>query len=324
MEPSGETMQQILVAVKGAGDLATGVIHRLARAGFAVMATELPQPTVLRRTVAFAEAIALGQMTVEDITARYITSIEDITPTLATGLVPIMIDPDGTVLKQIHPTVLVEATLSKRNTGITIADAPIVIALGPGYEAGKDVHAVIETNRGHNLGCVYLQGHTEPNTGVPGAIGGYTAERLLRAPCAGTLYGLRQIGDTVRAGEIVAVIETNQAGDQPGQTGGPAHAEAPIHAPWHAQGVPLLWTERRAIAVSHSSGTPCACHATVVAAISGILRGLVRDGLVVSAGMKIGDIDPRAVREHCFTISDKSRAVAGGVLEAVMYLLRQL
>ena len=323
MEPSGESLQ-ILVAVKGAGDLATGVIHRLARAGFAVMATELPQPTVLRRTVAFAEAIALGQMTVEDITARYITSIEDIPATLTSGLVPIMIDPDGTVLKQIHPTVLVEATLSKRNTGITMADAAIVIALGPGYEAGKDVHAVIETNRGHNLGRVYLQGYAEPNTGVPGAIGGYTAERLLRAPCAGTLYGLRQIGDTVQAGETVAVIETDQGGDQPGQTGDPAHAEVPTHAPWHAQGVPLLWTERRAIAVSHSSGTPCACHATVAAAISGTLRGLVRDGLVVSAGMKIGDIDPRAVREHCFTISDKSRAVAGGVLEAVMYLLRQL
>src|SRR5205814_3006473 len=103
--------------------------------------------------------------------------------------------------------VLVEATLSKYNSGITMLDAPILIALGPGYEAGKDVHAVIETNRGHNLGRVYLQGFAEPDTGVPGTIGGYASERLLRAPCAGTLYGLRKIGDQVQAGETVAVVK---------------------------------------------------------------------------------------------------------------------
>ncbi len=267
--------QRVLVAVKGAGDLATGVMHRLYRAGFTVMATELPQPTVLRRTVAFAEAVILGQMTVEGITACCASSVEEVQATLANGLIPIVVDPDGIVLRQVQPQVLVEATLSKYNSGITINDAPIVIALGPGYEAGKDAHAVIETNRGHNLGRVYLQGCAEPDTGVPGTIGGYANERLLRAPCAGTLYGIRQIGDQVQAGETVAVVKSGE------------------------------------------SATP------ITAAISGILRGLVRDGLAVKTGMKVGDIDPRAVREHCFTISDKSRAVGGGVLEAVMYLLRQ-
>src|SRR5579884_2921351 len=262
-----------LVAVKGAGDLATGVIHRLVRSGFPVIATELPQPTVLRRTVAFAEAVSLGEMTVEGITARRADSIEGIQAALKRSLVSVVVDPDGILLKQMQPVVLVEATLSKRNSGITIADAPIVIALGPGYKAGRDAHAVIETNRGHNLGRVYLQGEAEPDTGVPGAIGGYSAERLLRAPHAGTLYGRRQIGDTVAAGETVAAVEAD--------------------------------------------GTT----APVIAAISGILRGLVRDGLPVHAGMKVGDIDPRAVREHCFTISDKSRAVAGGVLEALLALL---
>src|SRR5438067_8290173 len=148
----------ILVVVKGAGDLATGVIHRLVRSGFAVMATELAQPTVLRRTVAFAEAVTLGQMTVEDVTAQLVKSSEDIQSAIDNGLVPLVVDPDGTILKQMHPTVLVEATLSKFNSGVTMQDAPIVIALGPGYEASKDVHAVIETNRGHNLGRVYLQG----------------------------------------------------------------------------------------------------------------------------------------------------------------------
>jgi xanthine dehydrogenase accessory factor len=272
-------MQNSLVAVKGAGDLATGVIHRLSRAGFAVMASELPEPTVVRRTVAFAEAVALGQITVENVTARLASSIEEIQASIATGQVAVTVDPGGALLKQMHPTVLVEATLSKYNSGVTINDAPIVIALGPGYEAGKDVHAVIETNRGHNLGRVYLHGHAELNTGVPGAIGGYTIERLLRAPCAGRLYGVRQIGDLVEAGETVAVVRVNE--------------------------------------MNSNDAVP------VVAAISGILRGLVRDGLHVSNGMKVGDIDPRAAREHCFTISDKSRAIAGGVLEAILYLLNK-
>ena len=268
-----------LVAVKGAGDLATGVIHRLSRAGFAVIATELPEPTVVRRTVAFAEAVTRGEMTVEDVSARLATSLQDIQATLAGGRVPIVVDPDGTLLRQMHPSVLIEATLSKYNSGVTMDDAPIVIALGPGYEAGKDVHAVIETNRGHNLGRVYLRGCAESNTGVPGAIGGYTIERLLRAPCAGALYGVRQIGDLVQAGETVAVVRTNEISD---------NETAPV-----------------------------------VATISGILRGLMRDGLHVSSGMKVGDIDPRAAREHCFTISDKSRAIAGGVLEAILYLLNR-
>jgi len=268
-------MLDILVAVKGAGDLATGVMHRLFRAGFAVVATELPQPTVLRRTVAFAEAVTQGRMRVEGVTAYRANSIEEVQEALANELIPIVVDPDGMMLQQMQPSVLVEATLSKYNSGITINDARIVIALGPGYEAGKDAHAVIETNRGHNLGRVYLEGCAEPDTGVPGTIGGYTGERLLRAPCTGRLYSVRQIGDHVQAGETVAVVQSD-AGSFP-----------------------------------------------ITAAISGILRGLVRDGLVVNTGMKVGDIDPRAVREHCFTISDKSRAVAGGVLEAIMYLMNR-
>jgi xanthine dehydrogenase accessory factor len=270
-------MQGILVAVKGAGDLATGVIHRLTRAGFAVMATELPAPTVVRRTVSFAEAVALGQVTVEDVTACLASSQTEIQAALARGHVPIAVDPDGTLLKNMQPTVLVEATLSKYNSGVTLEDAPIVIALGPGYEAGKDVHAVIETNRGHNLGRVYLQGCAEANTGVPGAIGGYTIERLLRAPASGVLYGVQQIGDFVKAGASVAIIKTPTAGN-----------ELPV-----------------------------------TAAIDGVLRGILRDGLQVKAGMKVGDVDPRAAREHCFTISDKSRAIAGGALEAILYLLNR-
>src|SRR2546428_409363 len=249
------------------------------------MATELAQPTVVRRTVAFAEAVAVGAVTVEGVTAGLVTSPEDINTALAVREVPVLVDEDGSMLKQIlgdrkgspiHSTVLVEATLSKYNSGVTMNDAAIVIALGPGYEAGRDVHAVIETNRGHNLGRVYLEGCAEPNTGVPGAIGGYTVERLLRAPGAGNLYSVRQIGDLVQAGETVATVKSAENDAMP-----------------------------------------------VTAAITGILRGLVSDGLDVRQGMKVGDIDPRAAREHCFTISDKSRAVAGGVLEAILYFLNK-
>lgn len=274
-----------LVALKGAGDLATGVMHRLVLAGFPVLATELPEPTVVRRTVSFAEAVYSGKMTVEGITARLADSPEAITTLLANHQIPILIDPDGTVFQQLHPTVLVEATLSKHNSGITLRDAPIVVALGPGYEAGRDVHAVVETNRGHNLGRVYYQGKAEPNTGVPGAIGGYTRERLLKAACAGKLYGVHQIGDMVQADEIVAHI--------------------------HAATCP---------------GTPCTCQqpVPVKTAIPGVLRGLLRDGLTVTPGFKVGDIDPRAAPEHCFSISDKSRAIGGGVLEAILHLMQGL
>ena len=262
-----------LIAVKGAGDLATGVIHRLTRSGFAVIVTELAQPTALRRTVAFAEAVPLGEMTVEGVTARRVQTLEEARALLSRQEVPVFVDPSGTLLHMVRPYALIEATLSKRNSGMSTEDAPIVIALGPGYEAGRDVHAVVETNRGHNLGRVYTRGAAEADTGVPGTIGGYGSERVLRAPCAGILYGRHQIGDLLQKDELVAVVKADDA-------------EIPVNV-----------------------------------AIGGILRGLVRNGLPVTAGMKVGDIDPRAVREHCFTISDKARAVAGGVLEALLSLL---
>jgi xanthine dehydrogenase accessory factor len=287
-----------LVAVKGAGDLATGVIHRLVRSGFPVLATELPQPTVLRRTVAFAEAVALGEVTVEGVTARLTSSIADALALIAAGRVPILVAPTGDYLHTLQPVALIDATLAKQNTGLSTHTAPIVIALGPGFEAGVDAHAVIETNRGHNLGRVYFQGYAEPNTGIPGTIGGHSEQRLLRAPCAGTLTGIHHIGDTVHTGEIVAIIH-------------PRANTATEHA--------VSGGDNRRASVVERDGVA----QPVIATINGILRGLVCDGLSVSKGMKIGDIDPRAVRDHCYTLSDKSRAVAGGALEALLYLLQQ-
>lgn len=261
--------RHILVGVRGAGDLASGTIHRLHRAGFAVVATELPQPLALRRTVAFAEAVYAGSIEIEGLTGTRAHTIDGARALLQAGQAPVLVDPDGALLRALQPTALIDATLAKYNVGMKLSDAQIVLALGPGFVAGVDAHAVIETNRGHNLGRVYYKGTAEADTSVPGEIGGYTAERLLRAPAEGVLRARHAIGDTVSAGEVVATV-----------------ADAPV-----------------------------------VAAISGVLRGLVHDGLVVPKGMKIGDIDPRARREHCYSISDKSRAIAGGALEALLYLL---
>ncbi len=260
-----------LVVVKGGGDLATGVAHRLHRAGMWVIITELPQPTVIRRPVAFASAVFEGEISVEGVTARRVESVTQALACLDEGVVPVLVDPQAGVVRELRPDVVVDATIAKRNLGTHISDAPIVVALGPGFTAGVDCHAVVETARGHYLGRVITQGQATPNTGVPGAVLGYTEERVIRAPCGGVFRGERQIGDRVEAGQTVARVD----------------------------------------------GEP------VVARISGVLRGLLADGLPVHAGMKVGDVDPRGVVDHCFTISDKARAVGGGVLEAILWLRRQ-
>jgi xanthine dehydrogenase accessory factor len=237
-----------------------------------VVVTELAHPTVIRRAVAVASAVYEGQVEVEGLVARLVESDEEIRTALAAGHVPVAIDPQGEVITRLRPTVVVDAIMAKRNTGTKITDAPIVIGLGPGFTAGVDVHAVIETNRGHNLGQVILSGSAEADTGVPAPTAGFTVERVLRAPCEGIFKGERRIGDPVEAGEVVASV----------------------------------------------AGQP------VVAKIAGVVRGLLADGLLVKAGAKVGDVDPRGIREHCFTISDKARAIGGGVLEAILYLLRTM
>jgi len=254
------------VLILGSGDLATGCAVRLRRSGYSVAMTELAEPTAVRRTVAFSEAVFAGQAEVEGIVARSVTALEDARRVLLEGDVAVLVDPEGKA-RALAPAAIVDARMAKRNLGVTLEDAPIVIGLGPGFVAARDVHAVIETNRGHALGSVILAGAAEPDTGIPGEIGGHGADRLLRASASGKLHAFREIGDRDAPGEVVA------------ETGG-----EPVRA-----------------------------------LIGGVLRGLLRDGSAVHAGQKIGDVDPRARREHCFTVSDKARAVAGGVLEAILY-----
>ena len=280
-------LKDILVVVKGGGDLATGVVHRLHRVGMKVIVTELAQPTVIRRAMAFASAVFEGEVTVEGVVARRVKDAAQALALLPEGIIPVVVDPQASALcpepfglaqgrrvegvRELKPTVVVDAIIAKRNTGTKISDAPVVVALGPGFTAGLDAHAVIETHRGHDLGRVILEGQAAPDTGTPGPVMGYASERVVRAPGRGVFRGVKAIGDMVEAGDVVA-----RAGDQP-----------------------------------------------VLAPISGVLRGLLADGLVVKEGMKVGDVDPRGVREHCFTISDKARSIGGGVLEAILYLLRE-
>lgn len=269
------TPSESLVIVKGGGDLATGIIHRLWRSGFPVIATEVDNPTMVRRTVSFAECLYAGRHEVEGVTATLAagSSPEDklaaARALLVEGVLPVAVDPEAAIVPLARPAALVDAIMAKRNLGTRIDQADVVIGIGPGFTAGVDAHAVIETARGHDIGRVILEGGAEPDTGVPGPIGGYTAERLLRAPAAGVFEPRAAIGDLVEAGEVVAAVGGRE----------------------------------------------------VKAGIKGVLRGLLREGIVVTEGFKVGDVDPRAKPEHCRTISDKSRAIGGGVLEAIMMFL---
>jgi xanthine dehydrogenase accessory factor len=260
-----------LVLVRGAGDLATGTIVRLSRAGFLVAALEIGRPTAIRRTVALAEAVYEGEAEVEGVEARLVASVRELLSAVAPGVVPILVDRDCSSLTALEPVALVDAIVAKRSLGTFIGMAPIVVALGPGFSAGVDAHAVIETNRGHDLGRVLWRGEAEPDSAVPGSLGGYAAERVLRAGGAGRLRALREIGEIVGAGDAVFEIEGDEGG----------------------------------VAASR---------------IGGVVRGILREGFPAWAGLKAADVDPRARRESCFSVSDKARAVGGGVLEAILSL----
>lgn len=197
-----------LVIVRGAGDISTGTIHRLFRAGFGVLALEAERPSAIRRRVAFSEAVYDGTATVEGVTAVRIDSVEETGATLARGLVPLLVDPAGESIRRLRPTVVVDAMLAKRNLGTSMDMAPLTVALGPGFEAGRDAHYVIETMRGHDLGRIITSGRAAPNTGIPGVIGGYGAERVIHAPAAGVFRMRRDIGSVLEAGEAVGFIDT--------------------------------------------------------------------------------------------------------------------
>ncbi len=198
-----------LVLIRGAGDLATGTAHRLWRAGFAVVMLELPQPLVVRRTVSFAAAAYEKTMEVEAVRAELCPSRDQVATLLKRRVIPVLIDPEGVAIEILKPAILVDAIMAKKNIGTAINNAGLVIGLGPGFTAGKDVHVVIETKRGHNLGCVLYKGSAAEDTGEPAMVNGYGSGRLLRAPEEGIFYPLKAIGELVKSGDQVAYVDNH-------------------------------------------------------------------------------------------------------------------
>lgn len=298
--------KNLLIICRGAGDLATGIIHRLHRAGHRVIALETDYPAAIRRQVSFCEAVYDGSAVVEGVTARLVPALADaetdtetysgendtpaahivsekwdssaIEAVLEAGEVPLLIDQKGESIALLKPDVVVDTIIAKKNLGTTIDMAPLVIGVGPGFTAGQDVHLVIESMRGHNLARIITDGMAQPNTGVPGNIAGFTSERVIHAPAAGYIHDVRKIGDIVQKGDEIARIYPDK----------------------------------------ESYDNALSEYVPVNATITGIIRGLIREGYYFRKGFKIADIDPRESEiTNCFTISDKARSIAGSVLEAV-------
>ena len=263
----GGKLKERIIAIKGAGEMASAVAWRLYMAGLrTIFMMEIAAPLAVRREVSFCEAVHDGSKTVEGVEALRASGAAQFHTIHGAGKIAVTVDPQWDTLKKIRPDVLVDAILAKKSLGIRKEEAGLVIGLGPGFVAGEDVHFVIETNRGHNLGRILSTGSAETDTGIPGPIEGITVERLLSAPAEGEFRSFRRIGDTVEKGEAVGDVEASP----------------------------------------------------VVCRVGGVLRGLIRPGTMVRCGLKIGDIDPRGHVSYCFTISDKARAIAGSVLEAVL------
>lgn len=272
--------KKILIICRGGGDLATGIVHRLFRAGFPVLVLETDSPAAIRRQVSFSEAVYDGTATVEGVTAERIASANraSVDHVLEEGRVPLLVDPEGSSIPLLKPDIVVDAIIAKKNLGTAKEMAPLVIGVGPGFTAGEDVDLVVESMRGHNLARIFTTGSALPNTGIPGNIGGFTKERVLHAEAAGYMKNIRQIGDIVEKGEEIARIYEKMTED----------------------------------------GTFSGSYVSVEASISGIIRGLIREGYHFQKGFKIADIDPRESElANCFTISDKARSIGGSVLEAV-------
>jgi xanthine dehydrogenase accessory factor len=259
-------LSDIVVLIRGGGEMASGVAWRLYQCGFRIILTEKSQPMAVRRKVSFCEAVYEKHMIVEGVEAQLIKTPNDRFSIWAERKIPLMVDPDCESKPTIGPNVLVDAILAKKNVGTTLIDAPLVIALGPGFEVDRDAHFVVETMRGHNLGRLLISGQAEPDTGVPGSVHGITTDRVLRSPRNGPFNSTLAIGDHVKKGDVVGTV----------------------------------------------GGEP------VRAKIDGVLRGLIHDGVDVTEGLKIGDVDPRGIIKDCFTISEKARAIGGAVLEGIL------
>jgi xanthine dehydrogenase accessory factor len=264
--------REVRIIIKGAGEMASGIAHRLFMSGMRkILMTEIERPLCIRRPVSFAESVYEGECLVEGVKGKRIDSLIEIEKVWKDGAIGVIVDPNSNSAKGLSPHVIVDAIMAKRHTGTKKDEAPIVICVGPGFRAPEDCHAVIESQRGHNLGRVIYEGEAEPHTGIPAPTMGYTEERVLRAPRRGMVRHIRKIGDFIKKGDTVLYVD-----DIP-----------------------------------------------VFSKIDGVLRGLIRE-IEVSENEKIGDVDPRMDKSYCYTISDKARAIGGGVLEAILHFLPEI
>jgi xanthine dehydrogenase accessory factor len=254
------------ILILGGGDLASGVALRLKRVGINILISEIAQPLAVRRLVSFAEAVYRGLFSVEGVTAQLVQHTNEIKAVMLQGDIPVIVDPDCDLIRQLSPVAIVDARMTKHNPDMCMDSAPMVIGLGPGFIAGQNCHAAIETNRGHFLGRVLWEGATEADTGFPGVVANHQNDRVLRAPVDGLFHSKVDIGHLVRKGQLVANVDDQR----------------------------------------------------IVAPFEGVVRGLLHDGLRVSRGLKIGDIDPRPDPRYASLVSEKSLAIAGGVLEALL------
>ena len=259
-------LTELTVLIKGGGEVASGVAHRLFRAHFKVCLTEALHPEAVSRGVSFSEAIYDGEKEVEGVVAKLVKSASEIPTVWGENKLPIIVDQEAAIKDTLHPNILIDAIMAKRNLGTRLTDAALVIGLGPGFQAGKDVHLVVETNNSERLGEVLFAGEAEKNTGIPISIGGLTSERVLHSLGDGLFVTDKKIGEQVTVGDVIASV-----------------GRQAIKAP-----------------------------------ISGIVRALLRSGIQVKEGTKLVEIDPVASKEICYSIRARMRAIAGGVLEAIL------
>ena len=200
-----------LIAIKGAGDLASGIALRLWRSGYRIIMSELPVPLCIRRTIAFSSAVFDGSAKVENAEGILVQDINNINDVWGENKLPIIVDENAERILSLKPDVLIDARIIKSWRDDThLYDAPLVIGLGPGFTAGENAHCVIETNRGHNMGRVFWSGAAEPDTGIPGTIKGEGLRRVIKAPCGGIFKPLVEIGDEVEEGDLIARIDETE------------------------------------------------------------------------------------------------------------------
>jgi len=268
-------MKKDIIVIRGGGDIATGTIHKLHRCGFKVVILEIENPSAIRRSVCFSEAVYENKIVVENVVCEKANNLDEAYHILDRNNIPVIIDTYGKYIEKLKPLALVDAILAKKNLGTKKDMAPITIALGPGFCAGEDVDIVIETMRGHDLGRIIEKGYAVANTGIPGFVKGISKDRVIYSPSSGIISNTREIGDIVKKGEVIAKISN----------------------------------------IENETVTE------VKATIDGVLRGIIRDKSKIKERLKIADIDPRLEEvKNSYTISDKARTIAGGVLEAILYM----